>query len=362
MPDRSDRYQLPSWPPTNFDRDLWNGVFGDIADRLAAREELEASFEALISQGIQASLDYIQVNVAPQISSLQTSIQLAQQQIDQIIIGGVAPNALKLGGQLPAYYATAQQLAALRINGKALTAETSLTKADIGLGGVDNTPDAEKPISQAQALALSGKQDKISNAALENNTFADADRLVKLGEEGLEIGTVAGFISSIFKTARTIADAVFASATFKLKNAGGYALTFNTSAQTADRVVMLPDADVTLATPAFTKYYESPEQPIVLGGLLTLTHEFGVKPLVQVWAKCVTAESGYAVGDELLLTGVSDHVGAAQGFGLSTRVTNASVLIRIGANGWIGMLINASNGASAPNTPANWRLIVRAWA
>ncbi|MDH7802232.1 hypothetical protein [Rhizobium sp. AN70] len=108
MPTRDNRYQLPSWPPTEFTIDLWNETFGDLADRIAAREDLEASFETLMAQGIQASLDYIQVNVAPQIATLQQSISLAQQQIDQIIVGGTAPNALKLGGREAAWYASAQ--------------------------------------------------------------------------------------------------------------------------------------------------------------------------------------------------------------------------------------------------------------
>lgn len=110
MPERSDGYQLPSYPKTLIDRPLWNSTMADLHSRLIAREELEASFESLKAQGIQASLDYIQVNVAPQIASLQTSIHLAQEQIDQIIIGGKAPDTLKFGGQLPAYYATAEGL------------------------------------------------------------------------------------------------------------------------------------------------------------------------------------------------------------------------------------------------------------
>ncbi|WP_223564982.1 hypothetical protein [Agrobacterium tumefaciens] len=112
-PTRGNRYQLPSWPPTEFTIALWNEVFGDLADRITDREQLEATFETLKAQGIQASLDYIQATVAPQIVSLQNSITLAQEQIDQIIIGGKAPDALKFGGQLPAYYATAEGLQGL---------------------------------------------------------------------------------------------------------------------------------------------------------------------------------------------------------------------------------------------------------
>lgn len=110
MPERSDAYQLPSWPKTLIDRPLWNTTMADIHARLTAREELEASFESLMAEGIQASLDYIQVNVAPQLANLQQSITLAQEQIDQIIIGGKAPDTLRFGGQLPTYYATSQGL------------------------------------------------------------------------------------------------------------------------------------------------------------------------------------------------------------------------------------------------------------
>ena len=43
------------------------------------------------------------------------------------------------------------------LNGKALSANISLTKADVGLGNVDNTSDANKPISTATQTALNGK-------------------------------------------------------------------------------------------------------------------------------------------------------------------------------------------------------------
>lgn len=173
MPDRSDRYQLPSWPATSITRDLWNSVLGDIADRITAREDLEATFEALQATGIQASLDYIQATVAPQIATLQVSIDLAQQQLDQIIIDGISPNSLKLGGELPEFYATATALTdglatkvptTLTVAGKALNADVTLVKADVGLGNVDNTADADKPVSAPQSAALAGKA-SLSGAA-----------------------------------------------------------------------------------------------------------------------------------------------------------------------------------------------------
>jgi hypothetical protein len=150
MPDSSDDYQLPSWPPTPINRDLWNAVMGSIAARLTAREDLEATFEALQQTGIQASLDYIQVTVAPQIATLQTSITLAQEQLDQIILDGVSPDSNKLGGQLPAYYATANALS------------TGLTDAANALSQLStDTADAlaDKADADDVATALADKAD-----------------------------------------------------------------------------------------------------------------------------------------------------------------------------------------------------------
>lgn len=166
MPERSNGYQVPSYPKTLIDRILWNFTMGDVDERLRVVEARAASFTELEERGIQASLDYIQVNVAPQIANLQQSITLAQEQIDQIIIGGKAPDTLKFGGQLPAYYATAQALSeglagkvpsTRKVNDKELSGDVVLAKGDVGLGNVDNTADKDKPISDAQKAAFETK-------------------------------------------------------------------------------------------------------------------------------------------------------------------------------------------------------------
>jgi hypothetical protein len=46
------------------------------------------------------------------------------------------------------------------VNGKALSSNISIDKTDVGLGNVDNTNDASKPISTATQTALDLKQDK----------------------------------------------------------------------------------------------------------------------------------------------------------------------------------------------------------
>lgn len=47
------------------------------------------------------------------------------------------------------------------VNGKALDSNITLTKADIGLGNVDNTADKDKPLSTAQQSAINNSYDKI---------------------------------------------------------------------------------------------------------------------------------------------------------------------------------------------------------
>ena len=42
MPERSELYQIPSWPPTKIDRAFLNPILANIDDRLLAREALEA--------------------------------------------------------------------------------------------------------------------------------------------------------------------------------------------------------------------------------------------------------------------------------------------------------------------------------
>lgn len=49
---------------------------------------------------------------------------------------------------------------ATTINGHALGSNVALTKADLGLGNVDNTSDEDKPVSKAVQGKLDGKQDK----------------------------------------------------------------------------------------------------------------------------------------------------------------------------------------------------------
>ena len=74
----------------------------------------------------------------------------------------------------------------LLYGGSSGTAQWSTpTKALVGLGNVDNTSDANKPISTATKTALDGKVDKVAGKELSTNDFTD-ELLEKL--EGVEEG------------------------------------------------------------------------------------------------------------------------------------------------------------------------------
>lgn len=70
------------------------------------------------------------------------------------------------------------------VAGHALSADVTLAKGDVGLGNVDNTSDANKPVSTAQQTALDGKVDKVTGKGLSTNdyTTAEKNKLAAFGE------------------------------------------------------------------------------------------------------------------------------------------------------------------------------------
>lgn len=63
----------------------------------------------------------------------------------------------------------------------------SYTKSDVGLGNVDNTSDANKPVSTATRTALNAKVDKVSGKQLSTNDYTTAEKNKLAGiESGAE--------------------------------------------------------------------------------------------------------------------------------------------------------------------------------
>lgn len=83
---------------------------------------------------------------------------------------GTAPDADKLGGQSPTFFASADAVenalqdvnialaekvpASRKVAGKSLTGDITLAKEDVGLGNANDTSDENKPVSIAQQTAL----------------------------------------------------------------------------------------------------------------------------------------------------------------------------------------------------------------
>ena len=65
------------------------------------------------------------------------------------------------------------------------TGNVEITKANIGLGDVDNTADVDKPVSTAVQAALNNKVDKETGKGLSTNDFTDA---LKTKLDGIETG------------------------------------------------------------------------------------------------------------------------------------------------------------------------------
>lgn len=113
----------------------------------------------------------------------------------------------------------------------------------------------------------------------------------------------------------------------------------------------------------FTKSYTSAEQAITLSGGLTLSHGLGVKPKLMVGILvCKTAQGGYSVGDEYsIFVGTFEPYGLS-GLGATTDTSN--IYLRYGPGNGTGCFIvpNKTTAAQTVLVPANWRLVVRAFA
>ena len=121
-------------------------------------------------------------------------------------------------------------------DGAVSTAVAALTKSSVGLGNVDNTSDANKPVSSAAQTALDLKAPKA------NPTFTGTVNAADLTLSGNL--TVNGTTTTVNSTAINVNNQVI----FEGATADGFETTLSVIDPTADRTVTLPDASGTLAT------------------------------------------------------------------------------------------------------------------
>jgi len=119
------------------------------------------------------------------------------------------------------------------------------------------------------------------------------------------------------------------------------------------------------AVPAQTisKYFESAQQTLTAGGLLTIAHGFGIRPkLINAQLVCISDASGYTAGDriEFNISGFTYHNGStAFSSGISVYADTANLNVRIASDIPVAILNKSSGGMGNGNINA-WRLVLRA--
>ncbi len=111
-----------------------------------------------------------------------------------------------------------------------------------------------------------------------------------------------------------------------------------------------------------TRAFESPQQAFTAAGLITLAHGLGKVPaFTRLDLVCATAEAGYSAGDvvETIHHFVSIS-GTTQTYGAVAWRDAVNVSVRVAAGGFL--IPGKVNGVATGTTPANWRLVVRAFA
>lgn len=111
-----------------------------------------------------------------------------------------------------------------------------------------------------------------------------------------------------------------------------------------------------------TQEYLSGEQVIPPGQATTLTHSLGAIPkIINISLICKIAEHGYAVGEEAQLSGgMLTYLTSGMHFGIQLASTSTSIKLKVASTG--AGVIHMTTGVASQITPANWRLIVRAYA
>jgi hypothetical protein len=120
------------------------------------------------------------------------------------------------------------------------------------------------------------------------------------------------------------------------------------------------DGTWTAVTSTLSGKFTSAEQTISVAGQLTLAHGLGVAPILMfAHLVCKTAEANYSVGDKVATSFGADSDANPNGMGAVFDATN--ITIRFASTGPFA-LPNKTTGNYVALTPANWKLVITAFA
>jgi|SRR6266850_731972 len=109
----------------------------------------------------------------------------------------------------------------------------------------------------------------------------------------------------------------------------------------------------TIPTAIFSLEFVSADQTVAASSTTTVAHGFGIKPkLFFVVLKCVTADIGFSVGDEVQIATDGFNGGASCTADVTNIIISNSIL----------NLTRKDTHANTVITYANWKWVVRAWA
>ena len=112
----------------------------------------------------------------------------------------------------------------------------------------------------------------------------------------------------------------------------------------------------------FTKSFTSAEQSITSAGLFTLPHSMGITPKIIIFhGKCITADVGYSIGDEIELNGVNNSTATADRHN-SVRKDSTNIVVRLSSTGNVFTAAGKNTGDTFSLTDANWNWFVTAYA
>jgi hypothetical protein len=124
------------------------------------------------------------------------------------------------------------------------------------------------------------------------------------------------------------------------------------------------DSAISTATSSlpFSSEYTSTQQTITVAGSLTLAHGFGSRPkIIQGELVCITADLGYSPGDIVDIGDGLTYFGTGSN-GCVFYSDSTNIYVRYGGSSGPFILLTKNTGVASTTTPANWRLVVKAWA
>lgn len=108
-----------------------------------------------------------------------------------------------------------------------------------------------------------------------------------------------------------------------------------------------------------TRHYDSGPQTITSAGTLTLNHGLGLIPHAYRFAlRCLTAQAGYAVGDEVAID--VEIINTTDIAGVSVKESSTALTVRYSSLASVFTVPHATTGAMTQLTNASWAFIVRA--